>query len=82
MGAAALKKHMLAEIDLQELTLRIAEACLGLKRPPELSAKDALDQLRSSNPDIVAGFDKAAVRAAEYLTECINASGHFAELNS
>lgn len=68
-------------IDSAELTLRIAEACLGMTRPPGMPAKDALDQLRGSQPHIVAGFDKAAIRAAEYFVECINTSGHFAEMN-
>lgn len=69
------------EIDVAELTLRIAESCLGMKRPPDMPAKDALGQLRSSQPDIIAGFDRAAVRTAEYFVECINKSGHFAEMN-
>lgn len=69
------------EIDSAELTLRIAEACLGMKRPPGIAAQEALGQLRSSQPDIIAGFDRAAIRAAEYFVECINKSGHFAEMN-
>lgn len=69
------------EIDVAELTLRIAESCLGMKRPPGMPAKEALGQLRSSQPDIIAGFDRAALRTAEYFVECINKSGHFAEMN-
>lgn len=69
------------EIDSAELTLRIAEACLGMKRPPGMSAKAALAQLRAAQPDIIAGFDRAAIRSAEYFIECINKSGHFAEMN-
>lgn len=69
------------EIDSAELTLRIAEACLGMKRPPGMPAKEALAQLRSGQPNIVSGFDRAAIRAAEYFVECINKSGHFAEMN-
>jgi hypothetical protein len=68
-------------IDSAELTLRIAEACLGMKRPPGMSAMDALAQLRTAEPDHVAGFDRAALRASEYLVECFNKSGHFAEMN-
>ncbi len=75
-----MKKVLAAEVETAELTLRIAEACLGMKRPPGMSAKDALGQLRSAEPDHVAGFDRAAVRAAEYFIECINKSGHFAEM--
>lgn len=69
------------KIDTAELTLRIAEACLGMKRPPGISAEEALGQLRAAEPDHVAGFDRAALRAAEYLVECFNTSGHFAEMN-
>lgn len=69
------------EIDSTELTLRIAESCLGMRRPPGMSAKDALAQLRAAEPDHVAGFDRAAQRAAEYFVECFNKSGHFAEMN-
>ncbi len=76
-----MKKLFETEIDSAELTLRIAEACLGMRRPPGLSAEDALAQLRAAEPEHVAGFDRAALRAAEYFTECINKSGHFAEMN-
>lgn len=75
------KKLLEAEIDATELTLRIAEACLGMRRPPGRSAKEALAQLRAIHPETVASFDKAAIRAAEYFVECINKSGHFAEMN-
>lgn len=74
-------KLLEAEIDSAELTLRIAEACLGMRRPPGMTARDALAQLRASEPDHIAGFDRAAIRAAEYFIECINKSGHFAEMN-
>jgi hypothetical protein len=76
-----MKKVLAAEIETAELTLRIAEACLGMKRPPGMSADDALGQLRSAQPEHVGGFDRAAMRAAEYFIECINKSGHFAEMN-
>lgn len=76
-----MKKILAAEVETAELTLRIAEACLGMKRPSGMSAKDALAQLRSAEPEHVGGFDRAAMRAAEYFIECINKSGHFAEMN-
>ena len=75
------KKMLMAEIDSAELTLRIAEACLGMLRPPGIDARDALAQLRSREPHIIAGFDKAAKRAADYFVECINKSGNWAETN-
>jgi len=68
-------------IDSAELTLRIAESCLGMRRPPGMSAKDALAQLRAEEPEHIAGFDRAAMRVAKYFVECINKSGHFAEMN-
>jgi len=55
------------EIDSAELTLRIAESCLGMRRPPMMSAKEALAQLRAVEPEHIAGFDRAAMRAAEYF---------------
>jgi len=75
------KKVFGAEIEVAELTLRIAEACLGMRRPPGTSAAEALGQLRAAEPDHVAGFDRAAIRAAEYFVECINKSGHYAEMS-
>ena len=69
------------EIDATELTLRIAEACLGMIRPPGISAQEALAQLRAADPEHIDRFDRAALRAAEYFVECINKSGHFAEMN-
>ena len=75
-------KVLEAAIDSAELTLRIAEACIAIKRPPETSARDALAQLRAAQPDIIAGFDRAALRVVEYFVECINESGnYYAEMN-
>ena len=74
------KKVLAAEIDTAELTLRIAEACIAFKRPPGISAKEALAQLHEAQPDVMAGFNRAAIRAAEYIIECINKSGHYAEM--
>jgi hypothetical protein len=74
-------KLLMAKVDSAELTLRIAEACLGMRRPPGMTAEDALAQLRAAEPEHVGGFDRAAMRAAEYFIECINESGHFAEMN-
>lgn len=76
-----MSKVLEAPFDVAELTLRIAEACLDMKRPPGRAAKDALGDLRRSQPDIVSGFDRAALRAAEYFVECINKSGSYAEMN-
>lgn len=74
-------KVLEAAIDSAELTLRIAEACIAIRRPPGLSAREALDQLVQAQPEIMAGFNRAAIRAAEYFVECINKSGNYAEMN-
>ena len=74
-------KMLETAIDRAELTLRIAESCIGIIRPPGKPAKDCLADLRASQPDIISGFDRAAVRAMEYFVECINKSGSYAEMN-
>lgn len=74
-------KVLEAAIDPAELTLRIAEACIAIRRPPNISAKEALAQLAAAQPEIMAGFNRAAIRAAEYFVECINESGSYAEMS-
>lgn len=74
-------RTLAAEIDPAELTLRIAEACIGIKRPPNKSAKEALAELHAAEPEIIGGFNRAAIRAAEYFVECINETGNYAEMN-
>ena len=74
-------KVLEAAIDPIELSLRIAEVCCGMKRPPGSTAAEAFEQLRSSQPDMAASFNRAAIVAAEYFVECINKSGNFAEMN-
>ena len=70
-----------SEIDLAELTLRIAEACIAIKRPAGKPARECLAELYAAQPEIMGGFNRAAIRAAEYFVECINKSGNFAEMN-
>ena len=74
-------KVLEAAIDPAELTLRIAEACIAIKRPVGKPAKECLDELHAAQPEIMAGFNRAAIRVAEYFVECINKSGNFAEMN-
>ena len=62
------------EIDGEELACRIAEAAIGFKRPPGMSARAALDHMRSittrgGTPDVVPGFERAAQVAAEYIAQ-------------
>jgi hypothetical protein len=66
------KCDFIAEIDSAELAARIVEACFDLRRPPGLTAKQALEKLDVNDRQ---GALRAAKAAAEYLTECINAGG-------
>lgn len=60
-------------IDVDELIVRIGEGCMGNKRPAGMSARDAVESIRSLNADALAGFEAAAFKAAEYIAECCNA---------
>lgn len=71
MGEAKRKTIFVAEINATELTLRIAEIAIGLKRPPGRDAAQCLADLRSEQPQLCATFDRMAQAAAEYVTECI-----------
>ncbi len=62
-------KALIAEIDPEELACRIAEACMGVKRPAGISPKAALDQI---DPEAAIDFRKAARSAARYIAECID----------
>lgn len=63
----------MTNIDVAELTVRIAESCMGNRRPEGMSAADALSQLRKLDPETVRGFERAALAAANYIAECCNA---------
>lgn len=58
-------------IDTEELGALIAEAFIGKQRPVDATASQALDGLGETGN----GFRKAALVAAEYIAECMNASG-------
>jgi hypothetical protein len=60
-------------VEEKELTVRIAEACMGNRRPEGMGASEALDSLYSMDADAAAGFTRAALAAAEYIAECVNA---------
>ena len=62
-------KALIAEIDPNELACRIAEACMNIRRPAGVSAKQALDSL---DQEAAIDFRKAARSAATYIAECIN----------
>ncbi|MFY9291641.1 MAG: hypothetical protein WAP03_13220 [Methylorubrum rhodinum] len=68
--------EFIAEIDGVELACRIAEAACGIRRPPGKSAQQALHDMERllkslGQPDVVAGFHRAARVAAEYFAECV-----------
>lgn len=64
---------MTSYINCDELAVRIGEACMGNKRPNGMTAREAFDDLRRFEPNVAAGFMRAARAAAEYVAECCNA---------
>ena len=60
-------------IDTEELAVRIGEACMGNRRPAGMSTADAMKSLREMSAESAAGFERAALAAAEYIAECCNA---------
>lgn len=68
---SALKRKaasFIAEISEAELACRIAEAVLGLKRPPGQTAEQAMDGM----DDAGLAFRHAARVAMDYWRECLN----------
>jgi hypothetical protein len=57
-------------IDVEELAVRLAEACSGIKRPRNASASLALEIL---SPATAQKFIDGAIAATEYIAECCNA---------
>ena len=55
-------------IDMDELALRIAEACIFANRPPGKTTSEALAQIGEP----AAGFHRAALAAARYIADCVN----------
>jgi uncharacterized membrane protein len=67
----ARKLHSIAEISEAELACRMGEAMLGMKRPPGLTAEQALDTVSDDARD---ALRQAARAAMEYWRECIEQS--------
>lgn len=65
-------EKFIAEMNPHELALRIAEACIGVKRKPGYTPEALLTEMRQQYPDEVAGFYRAAWASAKYLEESIN----------
>ena len=66
-------KKVEVTIDGHELACRIAEACIGVKRPEGMTPKQALNQLKNStDSETVERFYGASTLALEYVMECLN----------
>jgi hypothetical protein len=65
------KAKYVAEIDEEELAVRLAEAALGIKRPPGKSLGECLDSLPADWGD---AFHRAARAAMTYWAQCIDAA--------
>ena len=69
------KKTLLGiEIPRDELALRIAMPCTGVRPGPGITAADALDQMDEIAPGMGEGFRLAADAAVRYFYEQINAA--------
>jgi hypothetical protein len=60
---------LIVEFDQIELALRIAEACLGRKRPAGLTPAQAMRQMARMDEDMHDGFMRAAASAMFYFKE-------------
>jgi hypothetical protein len=73
MNADKAKRTVIGiEIPRDELALRIAMPCLGMRPNRPVDATEALDELAATQPDIIRGFRQAADAAVLYFHECIN----------
>lgn len=61
------------EIPRDELAVRIAERCIGMRRPANGTAAEALAQMDLVQPNMSAGFRSAADAAVLFFHECVNA---------
>lgn len=69
----ARRNILMIEIPRDELACRIAEKCIGLKRPAGKSGSEALAQLQGEFPDMVDAWMRAADAAVLFFHECIDA---------
>ncbi len=63
------KAKYVAEINEAELAIRMAEAAIGMKRPPGKSTQECLDSFPA---DWGEAFGRAAKAAMTYWAECID----------
>lgn len=76
-GTKAKRTVLAVEIPRDELALRIAGKCIGLKPPAGTDATKALDEMNytpgACGAGMGEGFRRAADAAVLYFHECINA---------
>ncbi len=65
------KAKYVAEISEGELAIRMAEAAIGIKRPPGKSTQECLDSFPA---DWGEAFLRASKAAMKYWAECIDAA--------
>lgn len=71
-------REFLISVDMAELTLRLFEATMQVKRPQD--GNTTVELLKTLPPDMEEGFHRAARAAADYfgevLTEAMTKSGN------
>ena len=65
------KAKYLAEINEGELAIRMAEAAIGIRRPPGKTIQECLDSFPA---DWGEAFSRAANAAMNYWAECIDSA--------
>lgn len=58
----------MTKLDQDELALRMLEAATNMVRPKGLAPTECLQKI---NPQIVAGWQRAAAQAIAYFAECV-----------
>lgn len=66
-----MKPLLMIELDADEMTVLIAEACVGLTRVPNMNARQIVELMAGIHPETVEGFQRAAVSLAQYFREQI-----------
>lgn len=69
-------RKLVLAISNHDLALAIMQGAIGLRAPPGTVAEDALKQAAASEPEMVAGFYRAARNVAELLEREMNSARH------
>lgn len=67
-----MKEILIAKMDAHTMAYLIAEQCLNIKKPEDMSYKDAMLSLEKTDKDTVACFYRAALAVARYMEKSIN----------